>query len=182
MSVYFTSDTHFDSKHTLIKDRRPFKDVKEMNDTIVKNWNSIVKENDTVYHLGDFGNFEYCKKLNGNIIFIVGNHELRYYGDKEIKDKFKYLSSRYGFKEVCYNKYVTFNGQKYFLTHKPSSFSRNSNCKTLFGHMHRIQLMKDFGINVGQDCHYFRPISLEDVEYFLKLYEDKHCRDIDYLV
>ena len=52
-----------------------------MNETIINNWNSIVTNDDIVYHVGDF-----ClssddeiknifKKLNGNIILIRGNHD-----------------------------------------------------------------------------------------------------------
>ena len=52
-----------------------------MNETIINNWNSIVKNNDTIYHLGDFclsTNDEIksiFNKLNGNKILIRGNHD-----------------------------------------------------------------------------------------------------------
>ena len=51
-----------------------------MNNTIINNWNSIVKNNDTIYHLGDFclSNDDEIKsifnRLNGNKILIRGNH------------------------------------------------------------------------------------------------------------
>jgi calcineurin-like phosphoesterase family protein len=44
-------------------------------------WNSVVGENDTVLHLGDFAfkNIEeYTKKLNGNKIILRGNHDLKH--------------------------------------------------------------------------------------------------------
>ena len=34
--------------------RQPFNNVEEMNETIINNWNSIVSDEDTIYHLGDF--------------------------------------------------------------------------------------------------------------------------------
>mgnify|MGYP001387686297 CR=1 FL=1 len=53
MTVWFTSDTHFGQQRTLELSRRPFKDVAEMDNTMVKNWNNLVSPKDTVYHLGD---------------------------------------------------------------------------------------------------------------------------------
>ena len=53
-----------------------------MNDTISKNWNSVVGKKDTVYHLGDFifGNKsklirEFLDSLNGRIVLIKGDHD-----------------------------------------------------------------------------------------------------------
>ena len=53
MTVFFVSDTHFN--HRLIIDYcvRPFGSVKEMNQGITERWNSIVHDDDTVFHLGD---------------------------------------------------------------------------------------------------------------------------------
>lgn len=40
--VWFTSDTHFNSERTLELSKRPFKTVEEMNNVLIKNWNSVV--------------------------------------------------------------------------------------------------------------------------------------------
>jgi len=53
MQTFFTSDTHFDDEFAIRYFNRPFKSVDKMNGEIVEKWNSIVTENDTVYHLGD---------------------------------------------------------------------------------------------------------------------------------
>jgi calcineurin-like phosphoesterase family protein len=47
-------------------------------DMIVEKWNSVVGEDDTVIHLGDFafrGIEEHTKRLNGNKILLRGNHD-----------------------------------------------------------------------------------------------------------
>jgi len=53
-----------------------------MNETILKNWNSVVGKKDIVYHLGDFIlcnndklTREYLDALNGRIILIKGDHD-----------------------------------------------------------------------------------------------------------
>lgn len=79
--IYFISDTHFNHSNIIEYCNRPFNDIKEMNDTLINNWNSVVKKDDIVYHLGDFALAdeeklkELYSKLNGTIILIRGNHD-----------------------------------------------------------------------------------------------------------
>ena len=53
-----------------------------MEDRMVKNWNSVVSKNDTVYILGDFcwskDDEEWIRildRLTGNKVLIKGNHD-----------------------------------------------------------------------------------------------------------
>ena len=80
MSVFFISDLHFDHANIIRYCNRPFKDVREMNRTLIYNWNEVVGARDTVYHLGDFcknhrNPYDFIKDMNGRIIFIKGNHD-----------------------------------------------------------------------------------------------------------
>ena len=61
MNIWFTSDTHFN--HTNIagpkvsswkSGYRDFGSVQEMNAALIKNINDCVKEDDILYHLGDW--------------------------------------------------------------------------------------------------------------------------------
>ena len=78
---YFTSDTHFGHANIIKFCNRPFKNVEEMNQKLIENWNSVVGPNDLVFHLGDFAFggqplWRYIREqLNGNIILIKGNHK-----------------------------------------------------------------------------------------------------------
>lgn len=79
--VFVTSDTHFGHTNIIGYANRPFSDVKEMDECLIENWNSVVGKNQHVFHLGDFafGNVEYQRKilsrLNGKIHFVRGNHD-----------------------------------------------------------------------------------------------------------
>ena len=78
---WITSDFHLYHNNIIKYCDRPFNDYIEMNRTIVENWNRVVKEEDTVYYLGDFAltSKEKLKEvrswLPGKIIFILGNHD-----------------------------------------------------------------------------------------------------------
>ena len=83
MAIFYISDTHFGHKNILKYDARPYFTVEEMDADLIKRWNSVVKKDDTVYHLGDFswlkpdGEHEILRQLNGNKILIRGNHDYK---------------------------------------------------------------------------------------------------------
>ena len=51
--IYFTSDLHLGHAAVIGLSHRPFSDVEEMNETLIKNWNKTVMPDDDVYILGD---------------------------------------------------------------------------------------------------------------------------------
>lgn len=187
--IWFTSDTHFGGERTLILSKRPFKSVKEMDKTIIDNWNKVIDKDDIVYHLGDFGDYEYIKKLNGKIILIYGNYE-EFDATKypSIDDFKKYLKSL-GFMEQHYQKIINLelNGLNkiLYLAHKPLDFKQffpesegefSANC--LFGHVHKLSMIKKMGLNVGQDCHNFTPIDLDTVLFYLNAIEKYYDENV----
>tara|TARA_Y100000389_G_C17463718_1_gene523755 strand:+ start:442 stop:987 length:546 start_codon:yes stop_codon:yes gene_type:complete len=94
-NTFITSDTFFGREGIINKAKRPFKNIDEMNETLVNNWNSVVTDDDTVYHLGNFAwnpivANDILPRLNGKIIFMLGEYDNaiidihEYYGDVEV--------------------------------------------------------------------------------------------------
>ncbi len=103
--IFFTSDTHFESEDTLMRENRPFTSCHEFYEYVINLWNTQAKECDIIYHLGDF--FSYIsqdreswsksvvgvKKINAPVVLIIGNNEERvikdvYGGDFQAFRKF----------------------------------------------------------------------------------------------
>lgn len=171
---WFTSDTHFSQVRTLELSKRPFNGVQEMDKIIIKNWNSKVSQHDTVYHAGDFGDYNKVKELNGNIILICGNYE-----EKDLKTKFnndfnlfnKYLKEL-GFKQVFLKEiFYSNNSMKNIkICHEPLNCDMNK--FNLFGHVHGLCKIKTFGLNIGIDSHHFYPININDVLFYKNAIEN----------
>ena len=132
-----------------------------MNKYIVKKWNSIVKETDTVYHLGDvgFGSFKEVKKLvgslNGRKILLRGNHDFKI-GISAWKE--------IGFLEVYKKKIILDN---LLLTHAPSEEVGEKQVN-VFGHIHDKPLDEKFDkknhICVSCDVIHYTPVSISKIE------------------
>ena len=73
---FYISDLHIGHANIISLDKRPFKDIDEMNRAIIGNWNSRVNPEDTAFILGDFiwlkeENWAfYVEQLNGNKVLI----------------------------------------------------------------------------------------------------------------
>lgn len=79
--IWVISDTHFNHENIIKYCDRPFDNVHHMNETIVENWNAVVKPEDIVYHCGDVyfskkaDSTNILGRLNGRKRLILGNHD-----------------------------------------------------------------------------------------------------------
>jgi len=80
--IWVISDTHFNHSNIIEYCNRPFKSREHMDWEMVERWNSVVKPQDKVYHLGDVyigAPGEYISgllsKLNGHKRLVLGNHD-----------------------------------------------------------------------------------------------------------
>ena len=178
--IWFTSDTHFGSERILELSKRPFKNVSEMDGTMIENWNNCVAPNDIVYHLGDFGDY-YCREfLNGEIVLILGNYELNDIDNgvitiERLRQVGFILNANLTEHFIYPNKPVnnTFVSENsIWMTHKPEDCRKDR--FNLFGHIHGLQKVKRYGLNVGVDCHYFKPINFEEVLWWKNAIENHY--------
>ncbi len=112
--TWFISDLHLGHTRMLSYGKRPFENLQQLDETIIKNWNNKVKKEHDVYILGDVSFYhkdktkEIIEQLKGKKILILGNHDRR----KSVT----YWKS-VGFNEV--SKYPILFEEKYLLSHEP---------------------------------------------------------------
>lgn len=87
-NIFFISDTHFSHENAWrtfkledgVTPLRPFTSTEEMDETMIERWNSVVRDKDTIYHLGDVAisrkALPLVKRLNGRKILVKGNHDI----------------------------------------------------------------------------------------------------------
>ncbi|MFC2749003.1 MAG: metallophosphatase, partial [Limosilactobacillus fermentum] len=145
---------------------RPYQTVEEMDKVMVEAWNARVKENDTVYHLGDIAvNYQnhqpervaneqiatLLSQLNGHLVLIKGNHDRR--------SLFKYLAThnpilgkqaKYEFHDV--GKLIKYDHHQLYLTHYPMMMGIAPKIINLHGHIHHYMVPTTTNLNVGVDA------------------------------
>ena len=192
--IFFTSDTHFGHSKIIDYCKRPFSSIEEHDKALIQNWNNTVEQDDTVFHLGDFayGNSQFIaniiKQLNGNIILIKGNHDL-----KNINPALYNI-----FSDVVYQARILIGKQTVYLNHFPFlcfdhgdiNLYKDNYSIQLFGHVHsgpltsskdvsRLNILFPTQYDVGVDNNNYTPISWADVKNKIKQQIDKSlCGDL----
>lgn len=169
MQIFFTADTHYTHQRTLELSRRPFLTVQDMDEAMITRTNAMCGRQDLLYHVGDYGDYSTVRQINVPTILICGNYE---YDDinKQFGGDFQQFRKNLlalGFKDVVLNNLIV--GDMY-LNHFPNN--RLENRFNLFGHIHRLQMVKRNGLNVGVDCHDYCPISMETVNFYRNFIEN----------
>ena len=139
MTTWITSDLHFGHRNIMSfcpQSRARFRnDLDYMNEAMVKEWNDLIADEDTVYILGDVAFLpaqkatECMQRLNGTKILVEGNHDRKLLKDADFRAEFsevhKYLD-------------VNYNGTKCVMFHYPiaewDQMHRGS--VHLHGHLH----------------------------------------------
>ena len=129
---YYIADTHFGHSNIIRYDNRPFRNVNDMDETIIDRWNRSVNDSDTVYILGDFSWYgeaktsEILDKLSGHKVLVKGNHDR--------------VTSRLSrcFDDVCDYLELTDDGNRVILSHYPMIFwnGQFQDSIHLYGHVH----------------------------------------------
>lgn len=171
--TFFTADTHGGHDNIRAYCKRPYASVEEMDEALIANWNAIVRPTDTVWHLGDVGFFRdmragkrFLQALHGTIHLVKGNH------DRKLGELASRFASIRDLTSITVNDTQRPGGKQYIvLCHYPlRSWDRSFHGSwMLHGHTHG-SLPPEPGaltLDVGVDCHYYRPISYEEVRAYL---------------
>jgi len=176
--IWIISDTHF-SHENILKFKgvdgqpiRSFASMEEMNEHMIERWNSVVKDGDIVYHLGDVffrqenpPIYTILERLQGRKRLILGNHDN---GKSPVLQKY--------FQKIM--------GWRHFradfgllLTHVPvhpsvlgeGRFGHNK-MRNVHGHLHTNRVMrKGYGIpdenyvNVSVKQINYTPVHIEEI-------------------
>ena len=188
MSIYLTSDTHFN--HGLTSDGynpernilaychdrgfpNTLQGLLDMNETLIQNWNRVVRPTDTVIHAGDFALGQkihhpgIMARLNGYKIITRGNHDpsapkLREFGWDEVHDQY----------------FLEYQGETLWVSHVPVENSHDHvegrelrrpeatqpYTIAVCGHVHETFLFAlDGCLNVGVDKWDLTPVHIDSV-------------------
>lgn len=168
VKTFLISDTHY-GHHNMYKFHnsdgskvRPWGRVKEADEEMIERWNSVVNDNDLVYHLGDVAiprrGLQVLPQLNGRKKLIRGNHDIF-----KLKDYSQYFEEIYG----------THKLGNYILSHIPlHPKSIPDWClANIHGHLHNNLVMKKerslwfpWRKTEAVDCRYIN-VSVERINY-----------------
>ena len=177
---YFTSDLHLGHDRDFIYKPRGFGSVTEMNETIIRNFSETLKDEDTLYILGDVmmgaGIKESCQMLGsipGRKKIVIGNHDSQ--------TKLELIKDIPGVEIIGYADVYEYRERKFFLSHYPTmtaSFRMDlipgknifttplkSQMINLSGHTHDKSKWDErtMSYNVAVDAHECYPVSIEDI-------------------
>ena len=161
-NIWFISDTHFCHDKEFCWKDRGYDSVDEMNKDYIDKWNSVVDEDDYIYHLGDLmlgdqdEGLRCLAQLKGTIKVIIGNHDT--------KNKVRKYLSLDNIESAAYADLIKINHYRFYLSHYPCMMGDASDQKRLWnlsGHIHTTDkfLNADHKVyNVCVDAHNGFPV------------------------
>lgn len=191
--IFFTSDTHFGHENVIRYSHRPFANISEHNEALIDNWNKTVKEDDIVFHLGDFafGGTAFwssiLERLNGKKYLCLGNHDYK---------NFKQPLEKY-FEKVSEQFYIAIGDQFIILNHCPMLCYGGAyrDVWQLYGHVHtekhtpiekqigkdvpRLSMTFPTQYDVGVDNNDYRPVSFYEVKAIIEKQKEKANYKLD---
>lgn len=191
--MWHISDLHFGHANVIKSCNRPFENLQEMHEVLIRNWNKYIKAQHPVFIHGDFGMKlkaeEYKKivsRLNGQKFFIKGNHDpearkLIFAGFHDVlENEFRLIGNdKSGKHRVLMSHFPYHPVQKYesndgIVTANDVDFTKDRRYLhkrilddgkhwLIHGHVHTAWKQKGRQINVGVDVWDFCPVHEEEL-------------------
>lgn len=198
-SEFVTADWHVGHERCILFDQRPFNNLDQMHNALIKRYNSVVPVDGVCYFLGDMAwdqkvLKEILTKLNGTKVLVLGNH-----------DKRRQSMYGVGFDVVLHNLTVYIANEEVTMSHCPlrgvfredTSEMRNSKPGEawhgefrhqefsienhgqfhLHGHIHSSKSnnkpkINDKQFDVGTPANNYTPVSFSQIESFIMKYKN----------
>ena len=161
--IYFASDPHFAHNKEFLYGPRGFTSIAEHDSCLIRNWNSIINDDDVVYVLGDImlkdndAGLECWNQLRGQKKVIWGNH------DSILKQEL--IADSPNTEILGYATVIRAESHNFYLSHYPTRIQNK--IINLCGHTHTkdrfIDMDKGIIYHCEFDCHGNFPVSIEEV-------------------
>lgn len=179
--IYFTSDLHLGHDNAIAFTNRPFSDLEDMNQTLIRNINDTVAADDELWILGDFSykiKREEVRTLRRQIScrhvhLVYGNHDRDYASDHIFQSVqyYKELKTDYGRVVLFHYPILEWSAAHYGSIHlhghihstgayNEENLKKKFDDRLPYGHAAKHD---DLGLriyDVGVDANDYRPISL----------------------
>lgn len=164
--TFLSGDLHLNHANIIEYCDRPFDSVYEMNQQLVSNWNDTVGPQDKVVFLGDLAFYngeitthDWLHALNGDIVFLRGNHD----GAESIDYKQSHI--------------LESDSREYYCTHRPNDIPEDWDGWAIHGHVHNNDTEEhpfinhqERRINIAPELTGYTPIEMIDVESTIESY------------
>lgn len=190
--IYFYSDPHFGHKNVIEFCERPFDDVQDMEEKMIKLYNETVPKDGVCIWLGDcfFTNYNRAKvimdQLNGTKILIRGNHDFS--PSQMYRMGFSFVSNyaeiviagyNVSLKHYPFKPKLSFKDRIKLLTGKKIKELRfmdrrpdNKGQWLIHGHTHTKIKRNDRQIHVGVDAWDYKPVPFRIIEAIIQKEEN----------
>lgn len=166
--TFFTADQHFGHFNIMRLSKRPFASLDEMNETMIARWNDKVRDEDTVYILGDLffraATVEpTLQRLKGRKHLVLGNHDHTWTSKVRLADHFESVQT------ICE---IKIGDKPATLCHYPMlSYPQARRGYMIYGHIHNntgddywpLVMRRGRMLNAGVDVNNFAPVTFDEL-------------------
>jgi calcineurin-like phosphoesterase family protein len=191
MTTFFLGDPHFGHRNIIEYASRPFADLDEMHDALLKRYRDRVRDQDFVIWLGDVSfltpesTAELVRALPGRKLLVQGNH-----------DGTLARCTRLGFDAVVNHCYLDVAGFKTTLMHRPPWSVQHPDPRfpstqpprgvprdelVIHGHTHTATRYQKRCINTCVEAWDYAPVSLQEIEALVREVTREPARQGPYL-
>ena len=167
--IYYFGDGHLGHVNVIKHDERPFSSIGENDKTLIKNYNSVVNDNDDVYIVGDLffrNNYnveDILKKLKGKKHLIVGNHDTKWMKQIDLSKYFVEIDKMTTVKDnnrtvvICHYPLAEWDGYFRGTYHVYAHIHNNIN------ETYNFMKTRERALNCGCMINGYRPVTLDEL-------------------